>query len=72
VPHLTPTHSCARPGVLWPDMHRLADRSNLEGLRRLGLLQGEIDEMMEHDIGALFMPHGASFRAGSADWAREP
>jgi len=38
---------------------RLADRTHLKGLQALGLLTGSIDDMVEADIGALFMPHGA-------------
>jgi hypothetical protein len=37
----------------------LADRKHLEGLSALGLLTGSIDDMVEADVGALFMPHGA-------------
>jgi Xaa-Pro dipeptidase len=39
-------------------MHRLADRTNLEELKRIGILKGDVDEMRKHHIGALFMPHG--------------
>lgn len=39
-------------------MHLLADRVQLEELKRHGLLQGDIDKMMEARLGAVFMPHG--------------
>ena len=39
-------------------MHRLADRVNLEELKRHGILQGDVDEMMKVYLGAIFMPHG--------------
>ena len=39
-----------------------ADRTNLEGLKVLGLLTGDIDEMVEANLGALFMPHGEPLR----------
>ena len=39
-------------------MHLLADRVQLEELKRHGLLQGDIDAMMEARLGAIFMPHG--------------
>ena len=45
-------------GVSWVDMHLLADRVQLEELKRHGLLQGDIDAMMEARLGAIFMPHG--------------
>jgi len=50
--------AAVKPGVSWVDMHLLSDRVNLEELKRHGLLQGDIDEMMEARVGALFMPHG--------------
>lgn len=39
-------------------MHLLAERILLEGLAELGLITGNIDEMLEKRIGFLFMPHG--------------
>ena len=45
-------------GVKWADMHRLAERVQLECLRDMGLLQGDVDEMMKLRLGAVFMPHG--------------
>ncbi|XP_054725029.1 xaa-Pro dipeptidase-like [Uloborus diversus] len=48
----------AKPGVSWTDMHKLADRVHLEELKKAGLLQGDIEEMMAKRLGAIFMPHG--------------
>lgn len=45
-------------GVSWVDMHKLAERTELEELVKLGLLQGDVDEMMKVNLGAVFMPHG--------------
>lgn len=45
-------------GVNWVDMHLLADRTNLEELKKLGILQGDVEEMMKVSLGAVFMPHG--------------
>uniref|UniRef100_A0A061RJ50 Xaa-Pro dipeptidase n=1 Tax=Tetraselmis sp. GSL018 TaxID=582737 RepID=A0A061RJ50_9CHLO len=53
-----------RPGVKWPDMHGLALRKILEGLKRGGFVQGDVDAMMEKDLGALFMPHGLGHLIG--------
>jgi len=47
-----------KPGVLWPDMHRLANKVICVELKKHGLLQGDVEEMQKHHIGALFMPHG--------------
>ena len=38
-------HVCS--GVCWVDMHKLAERVELEELKKMGLLQGEVDQMME-------------------------
>ena len=48
----------------WVDMHLLADRVQLEELVKLGLLQGDIDEMMKVRLGAVFMPHGLGHMMG--------
>lgn len=45
-------------GVKWADMHRLANRVQLTCLRDMGLLQGDVDEMVKFHLGAVFMPHG--------------
>lgn len=39
-------------------MHRLAEKTLLEELVKLGLLQGGVDDMMACRMGAVFMPHG--------------
>ncbi|KAM7059477.1 xaa-Pro dipeptidase isoform 1-T1 [Molossus nigricans] len=50
--------SAMKPGVWWPDLHRLADRVHLEGLARIGILSGSVDAMVQAHLGAVFMPHG--------------
>lgn len=47
-----------KPGVSWVDMHILAERKILESLKKAGLLIGDVDEMVENRLGAVFMPHG--------------
>ncbi|XP_068938735.1 xaa-Pro dipeptidase [Petaurus breviceps papuanus] len=47
-----------KPGVSWPDMHRLADRVHLEELTRISILTGNVDDMVRVHLGAVFMPHG--------------
>ena len=41
------------------DMHLLAERCILKGLKAAGVVTGEVKEMLSARVGALFMPHGA-------------
>ena len=45
-------------GVSWVDMHKLAERVILEALKKMGVVQGDVDAMMAVRLGAVFMPHG--------------
>lgn len=45
-------------------MHLLAERVQLEELKKHGLLQGDIDEMMDARLGFIFMPHGLGHLLG--------
>lgn len=45
-------------GAKMEDLHILAARIILEGLKDAGLVTGSVDEMMEKNIFALFFPHG--------------
>jgi Xaa-Pro dipeptidase len=47
-----------RPGVSWVDMHALSYRVLLTQLTAGGLLRGDVDAMLEAELGAVFMPHG--------------
>lgn len=53
-----------KPGVPWPDMHRLAERVIAERLRAAGLLRGTTEELMQAHVPALFMPHGLGHLMG--------
>lgn len=50
--------SAMKPGVEWTDMHLLAEKIILEGLIEIGILNGNLEEMQEKRIGAVFFPHG--------------
>ena len=45
-------------------MHLLADRVILEELKQAGLLVGDVDEMLEHRVSAIFFPHGLGHLLG--------
>ena len=47
-----------KPGVKMEDLHMGASRIILQGLKEIGVVKGDIDEMMENNIFALFFPHG--------------
>ncbi|RNC84010.1 MAG: aminopeptidase P family protein [Balneola sp.] len=47
-----------KPGAKMEDLHMLASRTMMEGLIKLDIIRGSIDEIMEEDIFALFFPHG--------------
>lgn len=46
------------PAAVMQDMHVLAERHILEGLKAGGWLQGDVQDMLDQRICALFMPHG--------------
>ncbi|KAK7492264.1 hypothetical protein BaRGS_00016561, partial [Batillaria attramentaria] len=50
--------AACKPGVSWVDMHKLAERVELEALKKMGVVQGDVDAMMAVRLGAIFMPHG--------------
>ncbi len=47
-----------KPGVKMEDLHLLAARTMMEGLKDMGIVKGSVDDMMEENIFALFFPHG--------------
>ncbi|XP_073710001.1 xaa-Pro dipeptidase [Misgurnus anguillicaudatus] len=53
-----------KPGVKWTEMHRLADRVHLEELVKIGIVRGDVDEMLKVHMGAVFMPHGLGHLLG--------
>lgn len=53
-----------RPGVAWPDMHRLMWRVVVGALRDYGLLVGDLEEMLDAGIGPVFIPCGMGHLIG--------
>jgi len=53
-----------RPGVCYKDMHRLAQRTMLEELKKVGLFVGDVDGMMKVNLMHHFMFHGLGHSLG--------
>jgi Xaa-Pro aminopeptidase len=53
-----------RPGVEFQDIHITAATVLTEGLVNLGILKGEVEELVETDAHALFFPHGVGHLLG--------
>ena len=48
----------SKPDVKMEDLHILAARVMMQGLKDADIVDGSIDDLMENDIFALFFPHG--------------
>ena len=53
-----------KPGVSWQDMHILAENTVLEGLLNLGILKGNLQEIIDNRTAFYFMPHGLGHYLG--------
>ena len=53
-----------RPGITYREVHLAAARKCLEGLSALGLVRGDLDEMVACGIAGLFQPHGLGHNMG--------
>lgn len=54
-----------KPGVMWADMHRLANKIITEELWKAGFLKADsLKELLDNHIGALFFPHGLGHSLG--------
>lgn len=56
--------SLIRPGIAYRDVHLAACRHMLDNLRQLGLVRGDLDEMLSLGVAGLFMPHGLGHNMG--------
>lgn len=54
----------SRPGITYKDIHLGASRIILQGLSNLGLVRGDVDEMVAAGVQGLFMPHGLGHNMG--------
>ncbi len=53
-----------KAGIFYRDMHFLAARTIVNGLKELGLMKGDTDEAVAAGAHALFMPHGLGHQMG--------
>ena len=56
--------SITRPGITYREVHLATMRVMLEGLRNLGLVRGDLDDMVKEGIAGLFQPHGLGHNMG--------
>ncbi len=56
--------SLTKPGVTYREVHLATARKMLEGLSALGLVKGDLDEMVAAGIAGLFQPHGLGHNMG--------
>ena len=56
--------SLTRPGITYREVHLATARKMLEGLSCLGLVKGDLDEMVACGIAGLFQPHGLGHNMG--------
>ena len=56
--------AAVKPGARYRDVHLVAARTLLDGLLQLGVLEGELDALLEDGAHALFFPHGIGHLLG--------
>ncbi|MCQ2141274.1 MAG: Xaa-Pro aminopeptidase [Bacteroidales bacterium] len=56
--------SLIKPGVAYLDVHQAVCRHMLDRLQSVGLVKGDLDEMLAAGIAGLFMPHGLGHNMG--------
>ena len=56
--------SITKPGITYREVHLSTARKMLEGLSALGLVKGDLDEMVACGIAGLFQPHGLGHNMG--------
>lgn len=53
-----------KPGVFYKDIHFLAAKIIVEGLKAIGIMKGDVDKAVEAGAHTLFMPHGLGHMMG--------
>jgi len=53
-----------KPGIKYRDIHFLAARTIIEGLKKVGIMKGDTDAALKAEAHTLFMPHGLGHMMG--------
>ncbi len=53
-----------KPGIFFKDLHLLAAKIIVEGLKEVGIMKGDIEEAVRKGAHALFFPHGLGHQLG--------
>jgi Xaa-Pro aminopeptidase len=56
--------AAVRPGRRYRDIHEIAKRGIVEGLRDLGIFRGDVSGLLERGAAAIFFPHGIGHLLG--------
>lgn len=54
----------AKPGVTYRSVHIESSKLMLQGLKDLGILNGDVEEMCQEGIAGMFQPHGLGHNMG--------
>ena len=61
---ITETTAATKPGILHKEIHMMAARIIAGELKDLGLMKGDVDEIVQAGAHALFFPHGLGHMMG--------
>ncbi len=53
-----------KPGIEWHNVHRASARVIGQGLKDMGVLKGDLDDLLESGAVSLFFPHGVGHMVG--------
>jgi Xaa-Pro aminopeptidase len=54
-----------QPGISYKGLHYESKKAIVAGLRSLGLLKGDLEELTQKDLGSYFYPHSLSHFIGT-------
>jgi Xaa-Pro aminopeptidase len=61
---LTEATEAVKPGITIRELHQISAKTISEGLLELGILEGDLDAVMENRLYGKFFPHGVSHHLG--------